>query len=103
MSGAWKWFYEIMLLVGVGASWTFVGWYTARFRWWANELGRHVISFSACVGAFYTWYAVSVFWPGIPGRNLVRLFLFLAMTFVVVWRLVVFVRVARKIPEKESV
>ncbi|OLE27966.1 MAG: hypothetical protein AUG44_08740 [Actinobacteria bacterium 13_1_20CM_3_71_11] len=84
--------FEVLLVVGALASWGFVIRYTATYRWWETEIGRHLISWSSVVGAFLTYYVLVFIWPTIPGRMWIRLFLFVALIAVIVWRLVMFER-----------
>jgi hypothetical protein len=84
--------YWILLVVGTAASWGFVGYYATTYRWWLTEIGRHLITMSSIVGAFYLYFLVFLVWPALPGRAVIRFALFVALTATLVWRLAVFSR-----------
>lgn len=88
---------EIVLIIGAVASWLFIFRYMAKFRWWTTDIGRHLIAVSACLGAFYSYSAVAVVWPDVPGRVWVRGVLFVLITITIVWRLIMFERVQRQL------
>jgi hypothetical protein len=85
-----------LLLISAAGCWLFVVLYHRAYRWWTNEFGRHLVAFSACLGLFLTYYVVLAFWPEMPYwlRLWLRTGLFTLLTGVIVWRLVLFGRVA---------
>jgi len=83
-----------LLGLGVLGGWWFVIRYTRRYAWWRNEFGSHIVAFSAAVAMFYTYYMALTIWPELPGRSALRLILFTALTGIIVWRVVIFERVA---------
>lgn len=85
--------FEVMLVLGAVCSWVFIARYMTAYRWWETEFGPHIIAWSSIVGGFYTYYAVVVIWPQLPGRALIRLVLFALMTVAIIWRLAMFERV----------
>jgi hypothetical protein len=88
--------YFVLLVVGVLAGWTFVIRYMVSFRWWSTELGRHLVTFSSCLAAFETYYLLVLAWPDLPGKTAIRTVLFVVLTGLVVWRLVMFERYRRQ-------
>lgn len=98
-----RWVNDALLLAGVLASWGFIARYTQTYRWWRTDLGAHLVTFSACVGAFYTYFAVVLIWPGLPGKAIIRTVLFVALTAAMVWRWAIFEQVRRQTKrDKES-
>jgi hypothetical protein len=96
MTGLPEWLrtvYTVLLLIGVAASWGFVARYTTTYRWWKDVMGVHLITFSTIVGLFFSYFAVLVIWPGLPGKTAIRTVLFIALTATIVWRLFIFERV----------
>lgn len=91
----WRLFVYALLGIGALGCWWFIGRYTSLYRWWRNDIGRHLIALSSCLGLFYTYYAAVVFWPDLPGRTGIRLALFAALTGTILWRVAIFERVAR--------
>jgi uncharacterized membrane protein YbhN (UPF0104 family) len=99
------------LIIGTAAGGAFMVLYTVRYRWWRDEFGKHLMSFSAIAWLFYAFYlVVTLARPETaPGNStsptaLVRFVLFSVLTVVIVWRLVIFldfrryVRAAAKQP-----
>jgi len=85
--------YIVLLVTGSLAGWAFVIRYMVTYRWWTTELGRHLITFSACVAAFESYYLLILIWPGLPGRTAIRTCLFVLLTVAVVWRWWMFERI----------
>lgn len=93
-----------MVLFGIGAvsCWWFVIIYTrSGFKWWHSDVGRNLIMLSASLGAIYTWSVAVTIWPGLPGRLLIGTVLFLIVTAAMIWRVVVFRRVARDVRQAQ--
>ena len=88
-----KYYTLALLVIACAGCWLFVVLYHRAYKWWNNEFGRHLVSFSACLGLFLTYYLVLAFWPGMPWRTGIRTGLFTLLTAAVVWRLVLFGRV----------
>lgn len=84
-----------LLAISCAGCWLFVVLYHRAYRWWTNEFGRHLVSFSASLGLFLSYYVVLAAWPGMPDglRLWLRTGLFTLLTAVIVWRLVLFGRV----------
>lgn len=91
----------VLLVVSTLGCWGFVVLYHRSYRWWRNEFGRHLVSFSACLGLFLTYYLVLAFWPGMPWRTHIRTALFTLLAAVIVWRLVLFGRVSAALDKTE--
>ena len=84
-----------LLVISCAGCWLFVVLYHRAYKWWNNEFGRHLVTFSASLGLFLTYYLVLAFWPTMPDglRLWLRTSLFTLLTAVIVWRLVLFGRV----------
>ncbi|MGW3992344.1 putative phage holin [Amycolatopsis sp. NPDC004772] len=85
-----------LLSFGALGSWLFVVRYMISFKWWSTELGRHMITFSANVGAWFTYFLAVIIWPDLPGKTAIRTVLFIVLVFAVWWRVVMFERLRRK-------
>lgn len=93
----WQWIVNVgMLLVGGAAGSWFIARYAMTYRWWKNEWGRHIITFSGCVTLFYLYFILVVIWPNLPGKALIRSVLFLCLTLAIVWRAAMFERTRHK-------
>lgn len=84
-----------LLAEGIAACWAFVVLYSVKHRWWHNDFGRHLVALSTCLGLFLTYYGLLVFWPDLPGKDVIRLVLFVALIMVINQRLWVFGRYER--------
>jgi tetrahydromethanopterin S-methyltransferase subunit E len=84
-----------LLAEGIVACWAFVVLYSLKHKWWHNDFGRHLVALSSCLGAFLTYYGLLVFWPDMPGRDVIRGVLFVALIAVINQRLWVFGRYER--------
>jgi hypothetical protein len=97
--------YLVFLAVGAIASWGFVFRYFSKFKWYNNVLGRHLMAVSTVCGLIYTWNFFSIIFfltsNSIP-RLLIGFLLFVLFTFVLVWRWVIFERLARSIDNKDG-
>jgi hypothetical protein len=87
--------YYFLLGVGALAGWGFVIRYMMTFKWYTTELGRHLITFSTCVSAWFLYFLIILIWPDLPGKTAIRTILFVALDFAIVWRLVMFERLRR--------
>jgi hypothetical protein len=91
---AWLQAVYIALLVTCSlAGWGFVIRYMAIYKWWKTEYGRHLITFTACLSALFSFYLLALVWPGMPGRTAIRTALFFLLTAAMVWRVVMFERI----------
>lgn len=97
----WRIYLFVLLGISTLGCWAFVVLYHRAYRWWRNEFGRHLVSFSACLGLFLTYFVVLAFWPEMPWRMGLRIGLFTLLTLVIVWRLVLFGRVSIALDKKE--
>lgn len=86
-----------LLVICTVGCWVFVGRYWQKHRWWTNDVGRHLIAFSGCLGLFFVYFGVLAFWPSMPTglRIGLRTGLFTLLTAIIVWRVVLFERVER--------
>ena len=92
LSTAYRVLVYVLLGEGIVACWVFVALYSFSYRWWRNSVGRHLVALSACLGAFLTYYGLLVFWPDMPGRDVIRGVLFVTLIVVINQRLWVFGR-----------
>jgi tetrahydromethanopterin S-methyltransferase subunit E len=88
----WQWVVYALLGEGIAACWAFVILYSIKHAWWHNDFGRHLVALSSCLGLFLTYYGMLVFWPELPGKNVIRMVLFVALIVVINQRLWVFGR-----------
>jgi hypothetical protein len=95
-TGVGRVIYETLILVALFGSVGFIVHYSLVYSWWRDEVGRHIVAFSGCVGAFLLFFTVSFFFPAWPGRDWVRFALFLFLVGVIWWRWIVFIRVRRQ-------
>lgn len=95
-TGLGRLIYQVLIVVALLPSFGFIVHYSLVYRWWRNEMGRHIVAFSGCVGAFLAFFTVSFFFPTWPGRDWVRFALFLFLVVVIWWRWIVFIRVRRQ-------
>ena len=80
----------VLAVAGAGGCWYFVGayhWLTGG-DWRRTAAGRHLMAFTATLGALLTWIIVARVWPDWPARRVVSLLLFAALVGQVVWRCV---------------
>lgn len=98
----WKVYAIVLLALFVSSCWAFVIGYATRYRWWDNQVGRHLISFSGCLGLFGTYYTVLAVWPDMPGRSGIRLALFTVLTGVTVWRFFWFMHIRAEERRKDG-
>lgn len=89
---AWRVVVYVLLGEGIVACWSFVALYSLNHKWWHNDIGRHLVALSACLGALLTFYGLLVFWPDMPGRDIIRMILFVSLIVVINQRLWVFGR-----------
>ncbi len=68
-------------LLGLGVLFTFgfIARYVTNLPWSRTEEGRHLVAMSANVGAFFVLYSVLAVWPDFPGRNAIRMTLFVVL------------------------
>lgn len=90
----WPWNFVAYSILGIGwlATVIFVVWYVRTEPWYNSEVGKHLVSFSCSVGAFFTLYLILAIFPDMPGKGIVRLVLLVALVANCVWRLVIFAK-----------
>jgi hypothetical protein len=88
----------VLLCEGIFACWAFVALYSFNHRWWHNDIGRHLVALSACLGALLSYVGLLVLCPDMPWRDAIGMGLFVSLIAVVNQRLWVFGRydLARK-------
>lgn len=79
-----------LTVIGALGCWYFVIVYHWKTRgdWWRNPGGRHVMQFTANLGALLTLIVAARLWPDYPGRAWVTLGLFGALVVQILWRCV---------------
>jgi len=89
-------YFVILLVLGALASFGLVFTYIKTQKgWWKSPFGKMLIILAACDGIFYVWYLIVAAFPNIPGRQLIRLFLFTALTAALVYRYFAFLHLTR--------
>ncbi|HKS46362.1 MAG TPA: hypothetical protein VJT49_14875 [Amycolatopsis sp.] len=94
--GAIRLLYELLLVLALIPSFGFVVHYSIVYPWWRSEIGRHIVAFSSSIGALLLHSLIAFLFPTWPGRNWIRLALFIALIVVIWWRWVVFIRVRKE-------
>lgn len=82
----WSLVAYILLGLGVVAVAWFLGRYMTKLPWAQTEEGRHLVAFSASVGAFFVLYLLLAVWPTLPGRSVIRFTLLTALIVNCWWR-----------------
>jgi hypothetical protein len=88
--------YAMVVICALGC-WWFVARYTSLYKWWRNEIGAHLVVISAALGLLTTYYAVVSVYPELPARSQIRFVLFALLVAAVVWRVIIFERVALQV------
>jgi hypothetical protein len=93
----WPWNVIAYSILGIGwiVTVVFIAWYMKTEPWSQTETGRHLVSFSASVGAFFTLYLLLALFPDLPGKGLIRIVLLIVLVGNCVWRLILFARYRR--------
>jgi hypothetical protein len=91
------WLRVALFTFGATGSWFFIYRYMRTYRWWSTALGRHMIAFSAIVGAWFTYIPIVLIWPQIPGRNAIGTVLIVVLVLTVWWRVWMFERLRRAV------
>lgn len=82
-----------LLFISLIASWGSVFAYIKSApRWYANAIGAHMVWFMISLATFLTFYVLRLFWPMMPGREILLVVLFTGLAAVLVWRFVLFIR-----------
>lgn len=77
----------------VTAGHLFVIFYHIRHKWWRNSIGRHMMSFMGGLTAILDLSLIAQFWPGMPGREELRILVWMLIPFLFTWRLIILLRV----------
>ena len=80
----------VLAVLGAAGCWYFVAayhWLTGG-DWRRTAAGRHLMAFTATLGALLSWIVVVRVWPDLPGRRLVSLGLFAALVVLIYHRAV---------------
>lgn len=77
----------------VTAGHLFVLFYHLRYKWWKNTVGRHMMSFMGGLTAILDLSLIAWFWPDMPGREEIRILVWVLIPFLFTWRLVLLLTV----------
>ncbi len=97
------WVGMTFVFIGFVAAWGFLPLYHFTAAWWKTFVGRHFMAYSFAIALLYargvyTFFTVEPREPGIVNVMITGL-----VTFVVVWRVVVYVRLERmRLQEKRK-
>jgi hypothetical protein len=98
---AYPWPWNLIAYSILGAGWlvvvVFLARYTTTEPWFSTDAGRHLVSFSANVGAFFTLWLVLTVFPDLPFQGPIRFILLIAIVSNCVWRLVILVRTQKQV------
>ena len=93
------------LIIMVGVVWAvmaghcFILFYHLRYRWWNNSVGRHMMSFMAGLTAILDLSLIAQMWPDMPGRQELRILVWILIPFLFTWRLVLLLTVKQYGPD----
>jgi hypothetical protein len=88
--------YIALLVIGIVSGAAFVVRYMTTYRWWASELGRHLVGFTSALTLVLGVSFLSWAWPMLPGRVYIGMSLFTLLIAALVWRWFMFERLRRK-------
>jgi hypothetical protein len=78
----------------VGAN-LFVILYSLLARFWKSASGWHIFSFMVVIALILDHSVIGLFFPGYPGRSVIRAILYPGLAAVIFWRVVILVNVQR--------
>ncbi len=91
---AYPWPVSAAAYAVLGIGWLAVVWFLLRYMatapWYRSDIGRHLVTFTACVGGFFTLYLALGIWPDMPAAGPLRIILLVGIVAVSVWRAVLF-------------
>jgi magnesium-transporting ATPase (P-type) len=82
----WKIVMWSIILLGIVFVFGFLIDYMTRMNWRQYAEGKHLVSVSANLGAFFVLFLILAIWPDFPGRGLIRLVLLIAIVANCGWR-----------------
>lgn len=71
----------------------FILFYHQRYQWWRNSVGRHMMSFMAGLTAILDLSLIGQMWPEMPGRQEIRILVWVLIPFLFTWRLILLLTV----------
>lgn len=77
----------------------FIVFYHIRHKWWGNSVGRHMMSFMGGLTAILDLSLIAQVWPGMPGRQELRILVWVLIPFLFTWRLIILLRAKRYGPD----
>lgn len=97
--------FNVLIVLSLVGTWTFIVLYTRTWPWWRNEVARYTVTFSGCLGLFMLYYTLRIFivsWS-IQIQVAILLALFTVLTVTIWWQLLLFIRVKREKRKLRSV
>jgi hypothetical protein len=87
-----------LTVVGALACWYFVAAYhlTTGGDWRRNPLGRHLMAYTANMGALFLLIVAARLWPTYPGRTEVTVVFYTLLVAQIIWRCVLLHRAQRR-------
>lgn len=85
--------FNVLVVMSLVGTWTFVILYTRTWPWWRNEMARYTVSFSSCLGLFMTYYTLRIFVDEVPFAIWILFGLLTILTVIIWWQLVLFLRI----------
>lgn len=89
------WMAVVVVFLGALAAWAFIPLFHFTAAWWKTFVGRHFMVYSLAIALLYTRGVWSFFTTEPKEPDPVNLALTCFVTFAVVWRVVVYVRLER--------
>lgn len=83
------------IFIGAVAAWGFLPLYHCTAKWWVTFVGRHFMAYSAAIALLYARGVYAVFSTEPKEPSIVGTVLTGIVSFVVVWRVVVYIRLER--------
>jgi hypothetical protein len=91
-----RFIFNALVVTSLVGCWAFVILYTRTWPWWRNEMGRYIVAFSGSLGLFMFYYTLRIFIGEIPAQVWIVLSLFIVLTVVIWWQLILFIRIRRE-------
>lgn len=93
LSGFWYYETAVLLLLAWLAALIFPVVYAMTMRFWESEIGMHFFTYGVAVWLNLTPTALFLVFGNFPGRGAIVASCFHLMTFVIVWRAAVFLKI----------
>lgn len=91
----WYWLTVAFLFIGAVAAWGFIPLYHFTAKWWGTFVGRHFMTYSFAIALLYARGVYAFFATEQREPSIVSTVLTGIVSFVVVWRVVVYIRLER--------